>query len=365
MRDMQLKRMISDYPDCIRERNRFRALLLDYYPDNRLMVNLHMILYDEGMYQQMQLGKLNNAQENERWIMRIEKDYGIKRDLIQNAIHEWNYAYGIVVEDACDVMKSESIVETHDLDRTVDYSRYYEYIETEEGLVITKYLGFDEQTMIVPESVDGKRVYSIGKSVFMGNVSLVSVIIEEGVECIGKACFGKCKNLKNVKLPSTLTNIETWAFSYTAIEEINIPPMIEYLHDCFYSCSHLQKIRFDSCKKLISLNDFNYCDGLVEVQLPETLITVGGFWECKRLQKVVIPCVLEWMPPQTFKNCVNLQEMYIYNIKDEAFGKERMLKGCNKVTVYCELGSNVQMLVRRYGIPIRRYPDDIEIELKT
>ena len=47
-------------------------------------------------------------------------------------------------------------------------------------------------------------------------------MIPEGVVEIGKWAFSYCPRLSKVTLPSTLTKIELFAFSNTAIEEVHV-----------------------------------------------------------------------------------------------------------------------------------------------
>ena len=52
---------------------------------------------------------------------------------------------------------------------------------------------------------------------------ITAVVVEEGVTTIGEAAFYSCGNLSELALPSTLTSIGQYAFSYCSISELALP----------------------------------------------------------------------------------------------------------------------------------------------
>lgn len=61
------------------------------------------------------------------------------------------------------------------------------------------------------------------ESMFRERKGLTSVVIQEGVTSIGRAAFQNCTSLANVILPSTLTEIKSYAFYYCPLTSITIP----------------------------------------------------------------------------------------------------------------------------------------------
>lgn len=101
----------------------------------------------------------------------------------------------------------------------------YIYQLKEDGTVkINKYLG-NEKDVIVPSTIDGKQVTEIDTYKF-GDDTVTSIVILEGVTRIGKEAFNDSKNLKSVKLPSTLKEIDNNAFRKCSFEEIILPDNI-------------------------------------------------------------------------------------------------------------------------------------------
>lgn len=98
-----------------------------------------------------------------------------------------------------------------------------------DSIIITGYVG-DEQYVVIPEEVYGVSVEEIDDFAFSGT-DVISVIIPEGVTCIGYAAFLECTELTEVSLPESLLIIEGWAFAKTAVEELRIPYGIKLVEE--------------------------------------------------------------------------------------------------------------------------------------
>ena len=70
-----------------------------------------------------------------------------------------------------------------------------------------------QEHIVIPESIDGRQVRTIGSEAFYGQDSLSSVNIPTGVQNICSNAFADCTNLTFTSIPSTLTNIGASAFS--------------------------------------------------------------------------------------------------------------------------------------------------------
>ena len=68
---------------------------------------------------------------------------------------------------------------------------------------------------MIASAVRGKTVIDIWNHVFEKCDYLKEVIFEEGSGYIGKAAFAECRNLKRVKLPESLCEIEMRNFAKT------------------------------------------------------------------------------------------------------------------------------------------------------
>ena len=71
----------------------------------------------------------------------------------------------------------------------------------------------DEEELVIPETIDGRTVTTIGASAFQGQNNLRSVDVPETVTTIGESAFSECASLTYVILPDTITDIGDHAFS--------------------------------------------------------------------------------------------------------------------------------------------------------
>ena len=71
----------------------------------------------------------------------------------------------------------------------------YKLNDSEDGIIITKYVGKDTE-VVIPPKINGLPVTTIGVSAFAGCTGLQSIVIPESVTTIGVAAFYRCNNLE-------------------------------------------------------------------------------------------------------------------------------------------------------------------------
>lgn len=86
------------------------------------------------------------------------------------------------------------------------------YSATDAGYVIIDYTG-NKTNIVIPSEIEGVPVVEIWERAFKDNEELERVEISPGIEKIGLFAFANCNNLKYVYIPSTVEDIESFAFS--------------------------------------------------------------------------------------------------------------------------------------------------------
>ena len=221
----------------------------------------------------------------------------------------------------------------NEVDSAAD-DREYEYIILEDGSAeISKYLGEENEAVIIPETIDGNRVTKIGFKAFSECHSVKYLRIPEGVTCIGSKAFSNCTSLADIYLPNTLTvigenafeyctsltgiqiteNVETignGAFSYCAsLDSVDLPYKItELSNDLFHQCRSLKEIWIPESVVSIGENTFAFCESLTEIKLPDGLKTIGhyAFGGCFALETLTIPAEVEYIARYAFLDCNRL-----------------------------------------------------------
>ncbi len=112
-------------------------------------------------------------------------------------------------------------------------------------------IGYDDSLneLVIPATINGKQVTSIGEKAFADCVTLTTVVLPEGITSISKDSFKNCVNLGNVDLSSTLTSIGVDAFAgCTSLTEITIPECVVSIGiGAFSGCNSLTvTVVFDS-----------------------------------------------------------------------------------------------------------------------
>ena len=138
--------------------------------------------------------------------------------------------------------------------------------------------------------MDVKEVYispgvtSIGENAFYA-CDFTEVVIPEGIESIGKAAFNSCINLKNIKLPSTISFIGSAAFDLKPIESITVSnenPYYKSLNNCLIDkrtnaivlgCKN-SVIPADPSVTTIAAYAFRYVGTISNISIPKNIRTI-------------------------------------------------------------------------------------------
>lgn len=118
-----------------------------------------------------------------------------------------------------------------------------------------------------------------------------SVVVEEGITSIGEYAFYKCKNIEEIKLPSTLTAIDSYAF---------------------YECSSLKNIELPDGLTIIDYYAFGYC-GLTSVDIPDGVTEIPDycFSDCVALESISIPASVSTISSYAFNKAEQLETVEI------------------------------------------------------
>ncbi len=92
-------------------------------------------------------------------------------------------------------------------------------------------------------------------------------VIPDGVLCIGECAFWNCRELKNVNIPKTVTDICTSAFAgCESLKKVDIPDSVERIsHDAFAYCCSLEEITLPTSLKFMSHSAFYGCCSLKKI----------------------------------------------------------------------------------------------------
>jgi hypothetical protein len=131
----------------------------------------------------------------------------------------------------------------------------FEWTNDGTSVTIAKYN--DEDTdVVIPSTIDGLPVTTIGTEAFRNCASLTSVEIPDSVTSVGSYAFYGCSGLTSVEIPDSVTTIDNYAF---------------------YGCSGLTSVEIPNSVTTINERAFAYCTGLTRVDIPSSVTYVGSY----------------------------------------------------------------------------------------
>ncbi len=131
---------------------------------------------------------------------------------------------------------------------------------------------------------------------------------------LGYWMFGDMSSLVEIILPTSITSIDSGAFSNChSLTSITIPDGVTELGDyLFQNCQTLSEVTLPSNIGEIGYSTFRNCN-LKSVVIPESVTTIGSsaFESCDSLTSITLPSGLTSLGEQAFRACYNLSSIII------------------------------------------------------
>ncbi|MEG1582027.1 MAG: leucine-rich repeat domain-containing protein, partial [Clostridia bacterium] len=186
------------------------------------------------------------------------------------------------------------------------------YIFEQSTGTLVSYAGTGTE-IVIPSTIAGIPVTSIGVSAFRGCTGLTSITIPSSVTTIGSWAFYECTRLVSVTIPSSVTEIGMGVFQ---------------------NCIGLMSVFFETGSNLTTIQDsfFSGCTSLTKITIPRSVSFIGdgAFIDCRDLTSITIPSSVTSIGNGAFAGCAGLKSITIPRsvtiIGNGAFA------GCTKLT---------------------------------
>ena len=338
---IDLKEVITKYPECLESSEKLRAYLTDLYPNEKAKVSIIVAIFNCGIADEIKNMKTIDEMALSRFCNRLENEFGFSQKLVRNCLELWTTAYGNNIQVSLpqkenkrnnNPQKEVKTTKTSSAKNKGTNSNRYFVIEN--GILKQCKRSKDKCTTIdIPEGVT-----CIGKGAFNGfyslkNVnipnsvlhieflafshcnSLTSIYIPNGVKTIESSAFAFCLGIKKLYISETVESIGQGAFSSNKLEEIVVSPDNPVYHssnnclietktkELVLGCKN-SVIPADGSVETIKDKAFYFCSDLENIDIPNGIknIRIGAFWGCDKMKSVHIPDSIEKIDAGAFSS---------------------------------------------------------------
>ena len=141
-------------------------------------------------------------------------------------------------------------------------------------------------------SKDGRYLVKDNHLMAFAPKNLKSTVVPDGVTEIPSSFFYYSTLLEEIKLPTSLRNINEGAFAYcTGLKQIIVPEGVTTLgNQAFYNCSMLSDVQLPSTLQEIGFQCFFLNSKLESIVLPKNMTKLGAncFYDCNQLKSVTV-----------------------------------------------------------------------------
>lgn len=190
-------------------------------------------------------------------------------------------------------------------------------------------ISIDAETgeLIIPLSIDGNPVKSIGEYAFEGRTEIASVVIPNGVELIRFIAFKDCTELESISIPKTLTTMGKKVFSgCTSLEKIIFSDSVANIGGSHFLDCPIKEIHIKDISAWCQMSNIDssfsssiekfYINGELfsgELVVPDGVIcirenTFSGF---QMLKSITLPDSVTKIEKNAFSECTNLRKVNI------------------------------------------------------
>lgn len=239
---------------------------------------------------------------------------------------------------ACDDMEDDTIEELV-AGKNGDLSMYEvceNYFQNDDKFVIKKVK--DEYKDKIATAIIPGNVYCTDWNAFEGCKNLKKIIVQEGVNFLGRESFKDCKKLESIELYDGFSSIYKGMFmNCTSLEEVVLPDSVRYIEtDAFKGCTKLKSIKMSDGVLIVggAFDDTALCDNVIDgmvyinniaykyagnmpknttYKLKEGTINAAShvFSNCDGLKHLVLPDSMEYIPSALAFECKNLLSLTI------------------------------------------------------
>jgi len=178
--------------------------------------------------------------------------------------------------------------------------------------------------LVIPDTIEGNPVTSIGDAAFRECTGLTSITIPDGVTSIGNYAFAGCTSLTSITIPDSVTSIGGQAFdSCTSLTSITIPDGVTSIGvGALFACSSLTSVRISDSVTSIGDLAFGGCASLTSITIGNSVTSIGdyAFRGCSSLTSITFQGAAPTVEVGVFLTISKGATAYVYEQFANSFG---------------------------------------------
>ena len=131
--------------------------------------------------------------------------------------------------------------------------------------------------LVIPSSLEGLPVTTIGLSAFRACAGLTAVTLPDSLTTIGENAFRECSGLTAIDIPDSVTSMGKWAFKdCIGLQDVRLSQSLTSINRAaFGGCTSLQLIVVPASVNSFSANAFKNCSNLADIIFLGGLLSIG------------------------------------------------------------------------------------------
>ncbi len=155
-----------------------------------------------------------------------------------------------------------SVVIIAPITASAETSEIFKYSVKDGKATITGYTSEPTGDLVIPDTLDGYPVTSVGNYAFECCTGLTGINIPNGIKSINWATFADCSGLKCIVIPKSVTSIDNFAFdACSGLTSVGIPSSVKSIGNCaFRNCTGLKTVYYtgsEADRKKIEISYYN------------------------------------------------------------------------------------------------------------
>ena len=248
----------------------------------------------------------------------------MSNEQLESIFYDWLHNYSLKTYATDDWVYDTTINEIYS-STEVDEEGDPELLAYEMVYEITEYKNKNATSVVIPSSIDGKKIYSVIRPTFETSKNIKKVTYSNGIKVVDVETFENHKKLQEVILPTSITYIGLEAFhNCKNLKKVKLPNNVYIDQGAFKNCKELKSLNFKGTSEFTKDPD---------ILTITSDISKEAFANCVKLEKINLE--IEGIEKKAFYNCKSLSKVTFKNAKKAPYvGKNAFNKTKNGIKFF-------------------------------